>query len=88
MQKYVFETFPDGNNVYNCRCGFLVRRVAVVDCPECGKPLKKELGEENRYFCGNEHCCVVFVRCPREPSKTRVSYTGFARYKAWSILPK
>jgi hypothetical protein len=53
----------------------------MVNCPECGKPLRKE-GEGNvKYFCENERCNVIFVANPCEPTKARVAYTGFARYK-------
>jgi len=53
----------------------------MVDCPECGNPLRKEQEAKSRYFCENDQCNVVFVLHPHEPSKTRIVYTGFLRYK-------
>ena len=53
----------------------------MVNCPECGKPLRKERESGSKYFCDNERCNVAFVLNPHEPSKTRLTYTGFARYR-------
>ncbi|MGD0977870.1 MAG: hypothetical protein ABR962_01880 [Candidatus Bathyarchaeia archaeon] len=53
----------------------------MVDCPECGKPLRKEREGKSKYFCENEQCNVAFVLHPHEPSKTRIAYTGFVRYR-------
>jgi hypothetical protein len=52
----------------------------MVNCPECGKPLKKA-SNRSKYFCENEHCIVVFVCHPYEPKKSRVAYTGYASYR-------
>jgi len=57
----------------------------MVDCPECGKLLRKEREGESKYFCENEQCNVVFVLHPLEPSKTRIAYTGFVRYKTAGV---
>jgi hypothetical protein len=59
----------------------------MVDCPECGKPLKKD-SNKGRFYCENECCIVVFVCHPYEPNKTRITYTGFASYKASGLHPK
>ena len=53
----------------------------MVNCPECGKPLRKEQEGESGYFCENEDCNVTFVFYPSEPSKTRIAYTGYTRFK-------
>jgi hypothetical protein len=34
-----------------------------VNCPECGKPLKKNKGDA-AYSCENSACSVIFVRHP------------------------
>jgi hypothetical protein len=60
----------------------------MVNCPECGKLLRKEREGENRYFCENEACNVTFVRYPLEPSKVRIAYTGFTRYKTAGLPNK
>jgi hypothetical protein len=52
----------------------------MVDCPECGKRSQKEREGKNKYLCENEQCNGAFVLHPHEPSKTRIDYTGFARY--------
>jgi hypothetical protein len=57
----------------------------MVNCPECEKPLRKEREGENIYFCENERCNVAFVRHPLEPSKVRIAYTGFTRYKTTGL---
>jgi len=49
----------------------------MVSCPECGEPLVK--GTKSKYFCENESCPVIFVRCPYEPAKMRVAFTALAR---------
>jgi len=51
----------------------------MVECPECGKPLKKGSDGQSRYYCENERCVVVFVRHPFEPNKARIAYTALAR---------
>ena len=33
----------------------------MVNCPECGKPLKKGSDGKNKYYCDNQGCNVVFV---------------------------
>jgi len=35
----------------------------MVDCPECGKPLRKGT-RKGKYFCENDTCSVIFVRRP------------------------
>lgn len=34
---------------------------------------------KTKYFCENESCPVIFVRCPHEPSRMRVALTSLAR---------
>lgn len=38
----------------------------AVNCPECGKPLKKDKGRA-RYSCENSSCPVIEVRHPDKP---------------------
>jgi NAD-dependent DNA ligase len=45
----------------------------TVNCPRCGKALKKETGK-NQYNCENEHCPVLFVRSPTNPYKRKVVF--------------
>jgi hypothetical protein len=58
----------------------------MVNCPECGKPLKNDSVGNCKYYCENERCNIMFVRHPLEPHMTSVAYTGFARYKAEKLL--
>jgi len=60
----------------------------MANCPECGKPLREEREGEKRYFCENERCNVTFVQHPLEPSKVRIAYTGFTRYKTAGLSNK
>lgn len=73
--------FQFWNNAFNRFRESFVRGFGVVNCPECGKPLRKEREGESKYFCENERCNVTFVLHPCEQSETRIAYTGFARYK-------
>lgn len=49
----------------------------VVNCPKCGEPLSK--GGKGKYFCQNEHCSIIFVKCPSFPNKTRLVASSLAR---------
>jgi hypothetical protein len=73
--------FEFWNNVFNCLHEFNIRGFCLVNCPECGRPLKKEQEGEGGYFCENEYCNVTFVFYPSGPSKTRIAYTGYTRFK-------
>lgn len=48
----------------------------MVNCPTCGEPLVKRT--KSKYFCENESCPVIFVRCPHEPFRMRVALTALA----------
>jgi len=48
-------------------------RPLAVNCPECGKPLKKSKGDA-RYSCENIACSVIFVRRPDKPSIMEITY--------------
>jgi hypothetical protein len=50
----------------------------MVNCPQCGMPMKK-VGRESKYYCDNERCIVAFVCHPLEPNKVRIAYTGLGR---------
>jgi len=52
-------------------------RPLAVNCPECGKPLKKETGR-GRYCCENSACSVIFVRHPDKPSIMEITYKASA----------
>jgi NADH pyrophosphatase NudC (nudix superfamily) len=45
----------------------------MVDCPECGKPLKKNKGDA-KYYCENSSCPVIFVCHPDEQPIMRITY--------------
>jgi hypothetical protein len=49
----------------------------MVDCPECGKPLKKSKG--SKYCCENSRCSVIFVRHPDKPPLTTITHKAKAR---------
>jgi len=49
----------------------------MVDCPKCGEPLSK--GGKGKYFCENEHCSIIFVKCPSFPNKTRIIASALAK---------
>ena len=57
-----------------------------MNCPECGKPLKKEKNDESKYYCENESCIVMFVHHPSDPQRARTAYTSFARFKSRKML--
>jgi RNase P subunit RPR2 len=48
----------------------------LVNCPKCGKPLVKENRSNSRYYCENEDCPVIFVRCPYDPFARRIAVTS------------
>ena len=48
----------------------------MVSCPECGEPMVK--GKRSKYFCENENCPIIFVRCPSFPSRTKLASTSLA----------
>jgi len=50
----------------------------MVECPECGKPLKKNKGDA-KHYCENDNCSVIFVRHPDKPSLTKITYKAEAR---------
>jgi RecA-family ATPase len=50
----------------------------MVDCPECGKPLKKST-RKARYCCENNACSVIFVRHPDKESIMEITYKARAR---------
>jgi ribosomal protein L37AE/L43A len=47
--------------------------MTVANCPQCGRPLTKER-DKNKYWCENERCPVVFVRCATLPFKRKVVF--------------
>jgi endogenous inhibitor of DNA gyrase (YacG/DUF329 family) len=50
----------------------------MVDCPECGKPLKKST-RKAKYFCENSTCSVIFVQHLAEPSLMKITRKAEAR---------
>jgi hypothetical protein len=49
----------------------------MVDCPECGKPLKKS--KDSKYCCENSMCSVIFVCHPDKQQIMRIIYEAKAR---------
>ena len=50
----------------------------MVNCPECGKPLKKNTGKAE-YYCENSACSVIFVRNPDRQSIMEIKHEARAR---------
>ena len=50
----------------------------MVDCPECGKPLKKNKGS-SKYYCENSACSVIFVCHPDKQPIMRIVHKAKAR---------
>ena len=50
----------------------------MVNCPECGKPLKKST-RKAKYCCENTACSVIFVRHPDKQSIMEIAYKAKAR---------
>ena len=50
----------------------------MVDCPECGKPLKKNK-DKSKYYCENSTCSVIFVCHPDKQPIMRITYKAKAR---------
>ena len=51
--------------------------VKMVNCPECGRPLKKST-RKARYWCENDACSVIFVRHPDKPTIMEIAYKAKA----------
>jgi hypothetical protein len=49
----------------------------MVNCPKCGKPLKKD--SKVKYSCENSACSVIFVRYPDKQSIMEITYEARAR---------
>lgn len=50
----------------------------MANCPECGKPLKKNTGKA-KYWCENSACSVIFVRYPDRTNIMEITYESRAR---------
>jgi hypothetical protein len=50
----------------------------MVNCPECGKPLKKNT-RRAKYWCENSACSVIFVRNPDKHSIMEITYKASPR---------
>ena len=61
----IFSSYPRGN-------------LNMVNCPECGKPLKKNT-RKAKYCCENNACSVIFVRHPDKQSIMEVTHKAQAR---------
>jgi hypothetical protein len=61
----IFSSYPRGN-------------LNMVNCPECGKPLKKST-RKAKYCCENSACSVIFVRHPDKQSIMEITYKARAR---------
>jgi len=60
----------------------------LVNCPKCGKSLVKRNSSKSRYYCENEDCPVIFVRCPYDPFTRRIAVTSLADEKTLEKLEK
>jgi hypothetical protein len=49
----------------------------MVNCPECGKPLKRTCN--GNYDCENSVCSVIFVRHPDKQPIMEIAYKATAR---------
>ena len=52
----------------------------MANCPECGKPLRKE-NSKSMYCCENNACSVIFVRHPDSQSMMEIKYDASAPVK-------
>jgi NAD-dependent DNA ligase len=50
----------------------------MVNCPECGKPLKRDT-RKAKYFCENDVCSVIFVCHPDKQYIMKIAYKAKAR---------
>jgi hypothetical protein len=57
---------------------FELRGLRMVNCPECGKPLKRDTCKA-KYFCENDACSVIFVCHPDKQSIIKIAYKAKAR---------
>jgi hypothetical protein len=57
---------------------FELRGLRMVNCPKCGKPMKKETCKA-KYFCENDACSVIFVCHPDKQSIMKIAYKAKAR---------
>lgn len=64
----------------------LSRESQIVDCPECGRPLRK--CSEGKYYHENGFCRVIFVRHSSELDMTEIACTGLVRNKRKGLLAK
>jgi hypothetical protein len=48
----------------------------MANCPECGNHLSK--GRKGKYFCDNEKCSIIFVKCPSFPRRTRIAASSLS----------
>jgi hypothetical protein len=55
----------------------LTEEKSMVNCPKCGALLSK--GGKGKYFCENEHCSVIFVKCPSFPNRTKMAASSLAK---------
>jgi hypothetical protein len=67
----IFYSHPRGNLK-------MANRPLELNCPECGKPLKKNKGEA-RYRCENSACSVISVRHPDKQGIMEIQYEARAR---------
>jgi NADH pyrophosphatase NudC (nudix superfamily) len=50
----------------------------MVNCPKCGKPLRKGK-HKSKYYCENSACSVIFICHPDKESIMRITYKAKAR---------
>jgi hypothetical protein len=60
----------------------------MVDCPKCGRPLRRSSEGKSEYYRENERCNVMFVRHSNELDMTKIAYTGLVRNKREILLTK
>jgi hypothetical protein len=71
-------TIRDSQRFYIILSSYSRGNLKVVNCPECGKPLKRDTGK-TRYCCENSACSVIFVRHPDKQSIMEITHEARAR---------
>jgi len=58
----------------------------MVDCPQCGKPLRKGSKSKSGYYRENRFCRVIFVRHSSDLNMIKIACTGLVRNKRKGLL--
>ena len=60
----------------------------MVDCPECGRPLRRGSEGKSEYYRENGFCRVIFVRHSSELDMTKIACTGLVWNERKGLLAK